>query len=138
MRVCKLGGRIALSAWTSDGFTGQLFKLIGQYNPPPPNNPPPPAPWTDEAVVRERLGKHITELHITPCMCPFIYPFDVSEAVALFRQYNGPITKAFERLDAARQMALQQDMENLFSQHNQVRDGTTHIDAAYVEIVAWR
>ena len=34
-RVCKPGGRLALSAWTTDGRIGDFFRVIASYSPPP-------------------------------------------------------------------------------------------------------
>ncbi len=142
IRVCKPGGRIVLTSWSSEGFMGQMFKLIGQYSSPPPASPPvgpvnnsaPTLSWTDEAQLREHLRRRVIGVHISPQVCPFVYPYGVPEVVALFRHYNGPITKAFERLAPPMQMALQREMEALFAQHNIAGDSATHINAAYLEI----
>ncbi len=34
-RVLRPGGKLALTAWTTDGTIGEFFKLIGKYAPPP-------------------------------------------------------------------------------------------------------
>ena len=34
-RVCRPDGRIALAAWTPDGFIGQMFRTVGRHVPPP-------------------------------------------------------------------------------------------------------
>jgi SAM-dependent methyltransferase len=65
LRVLKVGGRIAFSTWPPEHFTGQMFTFIARYLPPPPpgvDPPPPPASWGDPNVVRERLGRSVSNL----------------------------------------------------------------------------
>jgi SAM-dependent methyltransferase len=65
LRVLKVGGRIAFSTWPPEHFTGQMFTLIARYLPPPPPGVDPPSPpplWGDPNVVRERLGRSVTNL----------------------------------------------------------------------------
>jgi SAM-dependent methyltransferase len=65
LRVLKVGGRIAFSTWPPEHFTGQMFTFIARYMPPPPagfDPPPPPALWGDPNVVRERLGRSVSNL----------------------------------------------------------------------------
>ncbi|MES2070610.1 MAG: class I SAM-dependent methyltransferase [Pseudomonadota bacterium] len=56
-RVCKKGGRLALTTWPADGTIAGLFKLMKPYMPEPPS-PPPPSPfeWGNPAKVAELLG----------------------------------------------------------------------------------
>src|SRR3977135_1053581 len=51
-RVCKSGGKIGLANWTSEGFIGQLFKVLGKYLPPPPGSKSP-ALWGSMAHVTD-------------------------------------------------------------------------------------
>ena len=34
-RVCRTGGRLALTAWATEGGVDEFFKIIGRYAPPP-------------------------------------------------------------------------------------------------------
>jgi SAM-dependent methyltransferase len=43
-RVCRPGGRIALTTWTSDGNLFKMFQVMKRYAPPPPS-PAPPSPF---------------------------------------------------------------------------------------------
>jgi len=56
-RVCRKGGRIALTTWRSDGTLSRMFEVMKRYMPPPPN-PPPPSPfeWGRVERIRELLG----------------------------------------------------------------------------------
>jgi SAM-dependent methyltransferase len=136
-RVCRPGGRIAMANWTPAGFVGNMFKTIGKHVPPPPNVPPPVL-WGDEAKVRERLDERVTDLRMTKRMCPFKYPFPPSEVVEFFRAYYGPANRAFAALDTEGQATLRRDLEQLWSTHNRATEGSTHVDAEYLEVIATR
>jgi ubiquinone/menaquinone biosynthesis C-methylase UbiE len=137
VRVCRPGGRIAMANWTPEGFIGEMFRVTGKHVPPPPGMPSP-LKWGDEETVRERLRDGIADLQLTRRMCQFKYPFPPSEVVEFFRRYYGPTQRAFEALDTDRQAALRKDLEELWEQHNQATDNTTHGDGEYLEVVATR
>jgi SAM-dependent methyltransferase len=137
VRVCRPGGRIAMANWTSQAFTGQMFKINAKHVPPPPNIPSPVL-WGDEETVRERLLKGIAELNLTRRPILFQYPFSPAEVVEHFRQFFGPTQFAFAALDAEGQAALRQDLEQLWTEYNQANDGTTLVKSEYLEVIAVR
>lgn len=57
-RVCKPGGRIALTTWPSDGTIAGLFKVMKPYMPAPASSPAPPSPfeWGSQERVQQLLG----------------------------------------------------------------------------------
>lgn len=135
VRVCRPGGQIAMANWTPRGFIGQMFKVTGAHVPPPPAVPPAVL-WGDEATVHERLRDGIADLQLTLVMASLKYPFSVPETVEFFRTYYGPTQRAFAALPEDKQPALRRDLENLWAQHNQATDGTTHVEAEYLEVIA--
>ena len=151
IRVCRPGGRIVMANWTPGGFVGQMFKIIGQHVPPSPLMASP-VKWGDEATVRERLRDGIAKLEITKRLYPMRYPLGPAEVVEFFRTYYGPTNRAFAALDSEygptmpgrkapdtdRQAALRGELEQLWSRHNQANDGTTGIEAEYLEVIATR
>jgi len=137
VRVCRPGGRIALANWTPEGFIGHMFKLTGRHVPPPPGMPPP-VRWGDEETVRERLREGVADLQMTRRVCLFDYPFPPAEVVEFFRTFYGPTQRAFAALDSDGQAALRSDLERLWSEHNRATDGTTRVEAEYLEVVATR
>jgi SAM-dependent methyltransferase len=137
VRVCRAGGRISMANWTPGGFIGQMFKVTGKHVAPPPNMPSP-LKWGDEETVRERLRDGVADLQLTRRTCQFIYPFPPAEVVEFFRTHYGPTQRAFDALDDDRQAALRSDLEQLWAEHNQATDGTTHVEAEYLEVVATR
>jgi hypothetical protein len=68
----------------------------------------------------------------------FEYPFSPKEVVALFRQYFGPTQATFARLDKAGQDSLTSQLEKMWSENNQATDGTTKIQAEYLDVRAIR
>lgn len=135
IRVCKEGGLIAMANWTPEAFTGQMFKLGAKHVPPPPGMPSPVL-WGTEDAVRERLADGIANLQMTRRKIMFTYPFGPVEVVEQFRQYFGPTVVAFSKLDPDGQAALRSDLEALWREHNQAKDGTTAVESEYLEVRA--
>lgn len=137
VRVCRPGGKIIMGNWTPAGFVGQMFKTQGKHVPPPAIMASP-VKWGDEETVRARFLGAISHLRLSRRLYPFRYPFPPSEVVEFFRTYYGPTHKAFAALDADKQTALRQDLEQLWMEHNTATDGTTAIDSEYLAVVAIR
>jgi ubiquinone/menaquinone biosynthesis C-methylase UbiE len=137
VRVCRSGGRIAMANWTPEGFIGQLFKVTGKHVSPPPGAPAPLL-WGDQPTVRARFGAEVTNLQMTSTMARLQFPFSVAETVEFYREYYGPTQKAFDALTDEKQMDLRRDMESLYMEHNRASDGTTIVEAEYLEIEATR
>jgi SAM-dependent methyltransferase len=137
VRVCRSGGRIAMANWLPDGFIGKMFKVMGKHVQPAPGIPSPMM-WGNEATVAERLGDQIAELRSAPRTITFNFPFDAAATVEAFRTYYGPTLRAFATLDPDAQVALRRDLEQLWSEHNQAKDGTTQVESTYLEVIAIR
>jgi SAM-dependent methyltransferase len=56
VRVCRPGGRVAMTSWVNDGFYGEVFNLAGAFLPPPPPGVEPPPLWGVESHVTEAFG----------------------------------------------------------------------------------
>ena len=136
-RVCKPGGLIAMANWTPSGFIGQMFKINSSYVPPPPGMTSPVL-WGVEEKLRERFAEGISKLEVKPQNIRWVFPFGPAEVVEHFRKYYGPTQKAFGALDEDKQAALRRDVEQLWATHNRATDGTTDLDAEYLEVRAVR
>ncbi|MBA2442786.1 MAG: methyltransferase domain-containing protein [Rubrobacter sp.] len=136
LRVCRSGGRIGLSNWTSDGFVGNMFRTVGKHVPPPPGIKPPPL-WGTEGRLRELFADEISSLTAAQRTYVFRYP-SAEHFVNHFRTYYGPTVKAFESLDAAGQEALATDLEELLDGWNTSGDQTIIVPSDYLEVVATR
>lgn len=136
-RVCRAGGQVAMANWTPDGFIGQMLKVVAGHVPPPAGMPPPVL-WGDETTVRERLSDGFAEPQLARVNVVFRYPFPPAETVDFYRTYYGPLERAFTALPQDRQPALWRDLEDLWTRHNRATDGTTEVEAEYLEVVATR
>jgi SAM-dependent methyltransferase len=136
-RVCRQGGTIAMANWTPEGFIGQMFRVTGEHVTPPAGMPSPLL-WGSEGTARERLADHVTNLEMTRQNILFTFPFGPVDVVECFRMYYGPTQKAFEALDRAGQRRLRNDLESLWTVHNQATDGTTMVESEYLEVRAVR
>lgn len=137
IRVCRPGGLIAMGNWTPQGFVGKSFQLTSRVAPPPPGTFPPVL-WGDEATVRQRFSPGISKLTLTRHNASFEYPFSPKEVVAWFRRYFGPTQAAFARLEKAGQDSLASQLEELWVENNQATDGTTKVEAEYLDVRAIR
>ena len=136
LRVCVPGGTIAMANWTPQGFIGQMFKTIAKFIAP--SGMPSPVLWGDEATVRERLGYGLSQLSLTRRQYLFSYPFPPSEVVEFFRQYYGPVNRAFASLDDEGQTRLRQELEMLWASHNRAGADCTTAFAEYLEVIGIR
>jgi SAM-dependent methyltransferase len=137
IRVCRPGGTIAMANWTPEGFVGKSFRVSAQVSPPPPGIPAPVL-WGDEKTVRQRLTAGISSLSMERYKIAMNFPFPPGEVVAFFREYFGPTKVAFSRLDEAGQADFAQKLEALWVEHNTATDGTTSIEAEYLDVRAIR
>ncbi|MEO8333056.1 MAG: class I SAM-dependent methyltransferase [Gallionella sp.] len=62
LRVLKPGGVIAFATWPGEQLIGRLFSLNAKYVPPP-QGVPSPVQWGDVAIVRQRFGDSVKNLH---------------------------------------------------------------------------
>jgi len=136
VRVCRLGGTIAMANWTPDGFIGEMFRTVGRRVPPPPGLRAP-VEWGGEPRLRELFGGAVLDLRVTPR--EFVFRFASAEGFAdYFREHYGPTLKAFEALDDDGGKLLYADLVDLAARFNVSRDGTVRIPAAYVEVIGGR
>ncbi|MEO5800684.1 MAG: class I SAM-dependent methyltransferase [Gemmatimonadales bacterium] len=135
LRVCRAGGQIVMANWTPEGHIGQMFRILGAYLPLSPLMPSP-MKWGDEPTLRWRLGRGTASLKVTRRMYPMHFPFPPNEVVEFFRENYGPVNRAFVSLDSIDQQDLRYDLEELWTRHNRASDGTTEVQAEYLEVVA--
>lgn len=62
----------------------------------------------------------------------------VDHFINLFRDFYGPVHKAFAALDASGQAALEADLRSLLERSNQSGNGTLVIPGEYLEVVITR
>lgn len=133
LRVCRSGGRIGLANWTPDGFIGQMFKTIGKHLPPPAGLKSP-ALWGTWEWMEKAFRAGSSALKAEPRHFVFRYR-SPQHFLDVFRDYYGPMLKAFEALNATGRKALSQDVIELIGRFNRSGDGTMVVPGEYLEVV---
>ena len=139
-RVLRSGGRLALANWAPSGFNGKLPAIVGRYLPPPPPGAISPFLWGEEATVRERLKPSFDSIQTSVVSISWELQTGAAASAAFFAHNSGPIQLTLGRLDAPKQAALLQDLEQLWIDNNLAADGQNHtqIRNAYLEALAIR
>jgi ubiquinone/menaquinone biosynthesis C-methylase UbiE len=135
LRVCRPGGKIGLANWTPESFIGQLFKIIGKHLPPPAGVSSP-ALWGTRVHLDHLFG---AGGRIGTQSRNFVFRYESPEHwIEIFRNYYGPVVKAFEALDREAGAALETDIDGLLGKFNLATDGTLVIPSEYLEVVIIR
>ena len=136
-RVTTPGGNIALATWIPDGFTGEMFRLLGSYVPPP-TGLRPPLEWSSEERLRELFGQTAFKFETTPQVVTF-RALSAEQFIEANKTYFGPLAKAFELLDDEKGAELHDKLVDLATKYDRLeRDDAIAVPAAYVETVITR
>ena len=133
LRVCRSGGRIGLANWTPEGFVGAIFKMIGRHVPPP-QGVKSPALWGTRPHLDHLFGAGARDIRVTEKNFVFRYR-SPEHFMEVFRNFYGPVHKAFAALDTAGQDALHAEFLALIDQFNMAEDGTVVAPSTYLEVV---
>ncbi|QEY72375.1 class I SAM-dependent methyltransferase [Pseudomonas denitrificans (nom. rej.)] len=135
-RVCRSGGRIGLANWTPEGFIGQVFKVLSGYIPPAAGVRPPSA-WGREEHLRELFDGSIGELRATRQVFNFRYR-SAAHFIEVFRDWYGPLHKAFANLPEADGKLLERDLTQLLDASNRAGPSSLVVPSEYLEVVLTR
>lgn len=135
-RVVRPGGRIGMANWTPEGFVGQLFKTIGRHLPPPAGLASPTL-WGTEDYLRQLFGADATQARFERKMFNFRY-LSAGHWLQMFRDWYGPVNRAFAALDQQAGAALEHELLALLEQHNTAGPGSFMAPAEYLEVVLTR
>jgi SAM-dependent methyltransferase len=133
-RVTRPGGVVGLTAWTPDGFTGQITALMGEYLPVPMGTDRP-IDWGIETTVRRRLAPHSTGLSVTRGSITWEFE-SLDRAVAWQETSFGAMVAARQSLPAERYAELRERFIGLMAEWNRADDGRVRLPAAYLLVVA--
>ncbi len=138
-RVLSPGGRLAMANWNPASFSGEMFRVSGRHVSPPPGIAPPVL-WGDEDTARERLLPYFREIKTQLIPIDFELPMNPAGAVAFFREYFGPTSMAFRRLDEAGRAAFAADLEAIWTNANVHPHPANHtlIHNQYLQVTAVR
>jgi SAM-dependent methyltransferase len=134
LRVTRPGGRIAMANWTPEGFVGHMLRAH-VTRVPPPAGVPSTLLWGKEDVVGERLAD-ARDVRCTRRTIALAYPCSPRGTAELFRDFYGPTVRTFAALDAEGQAAFLDELEALWAGANVATDGTTRVEAEYLEVLA--
>lgn len=107
-RVCRKGGRIALTTWLSDSNLFKMFLVMKPYMPPPPS-PAPPSPfeWGKTERIQELLGANF-DLKFEKGISYYREPTGEA-AWNTFSNGYGPTKSLAASLDETRRAELRRD-----------------------------
>jgi ubiquinone/menaquinone biosynthesis C-methylase UbiE len=107
-RVCRAGGRIALTTWLSDSNVFAMFQVMKRYMPAPPSPAPrSPFEWGRTERIRELLGSAF-QLKFEKGVSYYREP-SAEAAWETFSKGYGPTRSLAASLDADRREALRKD-----------------------------
>lgn len=133
MRICRRGGRIAMTTWTVDGFIGELFKLAGAFLPPPAGMQPPYL-WGVEEHIAEVFGSAGADPAVARESVHFEFA-SVDEAVRRYAEGFGPFVLARVALEPqGRWDEFLERFADLVTRFNVAPDGTARIFSEYLLI----
>jgi ubiquinone/menaquinone biosynthesis C-methylase UbiE len=136
LRVVKPGGRIGLANWTPEGFIGELFRVIGRFVPPPAGVGSPAA-WGSEPRLVELFGPQASAIRTKRREYVFRH-FSAEHWIEVFRQFYGPVLKAFAALDETGRKALHEALLALLAKYNRGGPETLIVPSDYLEVVIER
>lgn len=132
LRVCRPGGKIGLANWTPESFIGQMFRVLGKYVPPVAGVAPPSL-WGTKARLDTLFGPQAV---VAAESRTFVFRYkSPAHWLEIFRDYYGPVLKAFASLNPESRKALEKDLYALLDQNNVARDGTLVLPSEYLEAV---
>ena len=107
-RVCRKGGRIALTTWTPDGNVFGMFQVMKRYMPTPPTPAPrSPFEWGRTERIRELLESTF-DLRFEKAVSYYREP-SAEAAWDTFSIGYGPTRVLANSLDADRRETLRTD-----------------------------
>jgi SAM-dependent methyltransferase len=107
-RVCRPGGRIALTTWTPDGNVFKMFQVMKAYMPAPPAAAPPsPFEWGNIDRIGQLLGQDF-ELKFERAVSYYREP-SADAAWDTFSTSYGPTKMLADALEPSKADALRAD-----------------------------
>jgi SAM-dependent methyltransferase len=136
MRVCRPGGRIGLANWTPQSLVGGMFKVLGRHVPPPAGVQPPSL-WGVESHLRALFGEQAASIRVTSQHFNFRYR-SAAHFISVFRDWYGPVHKAFAALPAEKAAELERELTELLNGANRGGPASLVVPSEYLEVVVTR
>jgi hypothetical protein len=113
-----------------------MFKVLGRHLPPPPGVQPP-ALWGTEEHVRTLFGADAAKVSVTQRVFNFRYR-SAAHFVDVFRNWYGPVHKAFGALPPEKAAILERELLDLLNSCNVAGASSLVVPSEYLEIVVTR
>ncbi len=138
VRVCRPGGRIAMTTWTLDGFAGAMFTMNEAFLPTPPPGVQTPSQWGEEEHIVEMFGAAGVAPTITREEVGFTFA-SVEAAVTAYSEDLGPFVMARKLLEpAGRWEDFIGGFADLIRRFNAADDGSVEVISEYFLILVDR
>jgi SAM-dependent methyltransferase len=135
VRVCRPGGRIAMTTWVNDGFVGELFTLTGSFMPAPPPGAQPPPLWGVEGHISDVFGAVGAEPSIDRQIIDIEFA-SIDDAVERYARDFGPFVTARAALEPqGRWNAFIAAFRELVARFNLADDDTCRIRSDYFVVL---
>ncbi|UPO78177.1 methyltransferase domain-containing protein [Arthrobacter sp. Helios] len=133
-RVCKPGGTVALLNWTPEGFIGEMFGIMRDYQPTPPPGAASPPMWGSEdyiGALLDGLVDGVATQRATVTVDRFTEPDHFRD---FFKANYGPTMGVYRGLggDAERTAALDRELSGLAERHARTTDAGIEMDWEYL------
>ncbi|MFY0610247.1 MAG: class I SAM-dependent methyltransferase [Hyphomicrobiaceae bacterium] len=132
VRVCKPGGKIALSCWTPSGFVGRVCAAIGRHMSASPGFHSPQN-WGRQDWIKEHFGSACSAISIDMKTYNFRYR-SPEHYLDFFRTHYGICRKAFEFVGPTGEAALASDILEIANEFNVADDDTMRAPSEYLQI----
>ena len=136
MRVCRPGGRVAMANWTPTSLIGRVFTVLGHHLPPPAGVEAP-SRWGTPDFLQQLFGTFSASVDVTARTFNFRYR-SAAHFVATFREWYGPIHKAFSALSTEAGAALSDELVGLLDELNVGGARSLVVPSEYLEVIVRR
>lgn len=97
VRLCRPGGIVAITNWSSDAAMAKLGAIVGGFFPPPEQRLPDPTEWAVPELVRSYFDGLPVTISTARRTVPVVWP-SVDVALEMIRNGCGPLTGAVTAL----------------------------------------
>ena len=133
VRVCRPGGKIALTNWTPRSFIGRLCPAIGRHMNATPAFKAP-ANWGRPEWIHAHFEPVAASIRIEMKSYMFRY-FSPEHYLEFFRTHYGLTKRAYQYVGAEGEAALSRDILNVIDDMNVATDGSMAVPSEYAEVI---